>query len=130
MEIINNYNSDVSFKDRNTPAFYRCNSLLSIECPNIVPINEIVFEDNILNKLCAIKNNVYFPVPDRGDDNNLTLKHDWLRQTDHLRDYIQIFIYGSKSDKGAGCAVMVPSISVSCGFKLPCSLSIFSIRWD
>ena len=38
-EIINNYNRNVSFKDRNTPAFYRCNNLLSNECPNILPIN-------------------------------------------------------------------------------------------
>ena len=128
IEIINNYNSDVDFKDRNTPAFYMCNNLLSSECPNIVPSNEIVFEDNILNKLCAIKNNVYFPVPDHGDNNNLTLKHDWLRQTDQLRDYSQICTDGSKSGKGAGCAVVVPSMSVSCSFQLLGSLSIFSIE--
>ena len=34
--------------------------------PNIVPIIEIVFEEKILNELFAIKNNVYFPVPDHG----------------------------------------------------------------
>ena len=66
IEIMNNYNTDVSFKDRNTPAFYRCYNLPLNGSPNIVPIIEIVFEEKILNELFAIKNNVYFPVPDHG----------------------------------------------------------------
>ena len=81
-----------------------------------------------MNNLYAIKSNVYSPVPDRGGDNNLTLKHDWQKQTDHLRDHTQIFTDCSKSGKGAGCAVVVPSMSVSCSFKLPGSLSILSIE--
>ena len=128
IEIIRNYNRDISFKTRNIPAFYRCINLLSSECPNITPINEIAFEDSVLNKPCEIKDNVYFPMSDRGNEDNVTLKQDWFRQTDHLRDHIQIFTDGSKSDEGAGCAVVIPSMSISYSFKLPSSLSIFSIE--
>ena len=46
------------------------------------------------------------------DDNNLTLKHDWLRQSDRLKYHITFFTDGSKSDKA---------------LRMNCSLNVYII---
>ena len=78
IEIISNYNMDIRFQNKNIPAFYRCIDLLSSEWPNITAINEIFFGDCVLHTPWVRKDNVYFFMPDRGNDDYMNLKHNWL----------------------------------------------------